>query len=187
MRIPPRTFRYTCGCVLPMLASFPSTMLRDGRPFTSKEWWVLWDILMTLKDEYGEGPGHVDDELLTEYKQRTRGRMKRQGLKKHGTGGFGGGKGEPWGRGWAGWEGAGGKGEPWGRRPQRGKVGRLKDFVVTIACALLCWFGLVHVCCFEVETAWKICNSLCSVFCATVLLHVVCCHRRLWHLLHAVR
>jgi len=41
---------------------------------------VLWDILLNLMDEYGEGPGTVNDRLMAEYKTTLRQRMRSNGL-----------------------------------------------------------------------------------------------------------
>lgn len=41
---------------------------------------VLWDILLNLMDEYGEGPGTVNDRLMAEYKATLRQRMRSNGL-----------------------------------------------------------------------------------------------------------
>jgi hypothetical protein len=48
---------------------------------------VLSDVLEQLMSEYGEGPGHVNDALLTRYKRETRNSMRARGLRAPGAGG----------------------------------------------------------------------------------------------------
>eukprot|EP00878_Enallax_costatus_P009346 GHUV01009768.1.p1 GENE.GHUV01009768.1~~GHUV01009768.1.p1 ORF type:complete len:387 (+),score=74.62 GHUV01009768.1:293-1453(+) len=74
--------RTTTGLAMGCVIGDVYALREDGKDLTKAEWWELWDILMSLMDEYGEGPGRVTDKLRQSYKLRLRHAMEQQGLLK---------------------------------------------------------------------------------------------------------
>lgn len=66
------------GCVIGDVYA----LREDGKDLTKDEWWEIWDVLMGLMDEYGNGPDRVTDRLLNNYKLRLRRAMENKGLLK---------------------------------------------------------------------------------------------------------
>lgn len=79
--------RITSGLAMGCVVGNVYALRKDGKDLTTAEWWELWDVLMQLMDDYGNGPGYVTDELLGEYKNNLREIMRSKGLlRPKGTG-----------------------------------------------------------------------------------------------------